>query len=118
MPAPRTGRWDARAALRTSLVPNLVHQPRFVSRIRVLPARRWLRQSECTNSFDEQQQSNHLQEGDGYVIETKEQWRYSAPNNLRPGGGGRGVSRERCAYRGSQTARIRNLSRTRRTTRP
>ena len=32
-----------------------------------------LGQSECPNSFDEQQQSNHQQEGDGCVIETKEQ---------------------------------------------
>ena len=40
-----------------------------------LPCQQWLGQSECPNSFDEQQQSHHQQEGDGCFIETKEQWR-------------------------------------------
>jgi RNA polymerase sigma factor (sigma-70 family) len=44
--------------------------------------------------FDDQQQSNHKEEGDEYVIETKEKRNYRAPSNLHPGGDGSGFSRE------------------------
>jgi hypothetical protein len=34
------------------------------------------------------------EEGDEYVIETKEKWKYRAPSKFHPGGDGRGFSKE------------------------
>jgi RNA polymerase sigma-70 factor (ECF subfamily) len=43
--------FHARKALRKSLTPKLLHQPRFTSRIRILPAGQCLGQNECTNTL-------------------------------------------------------------------
>ncbi len=42
--------FHAKNALRRSVIPKLVHQPRFSRRIRVVPAQRWLPQKERTNT--------------------------------------------------------------------
>jgi hypothetical protein len=52
-----------------------------------------LAQNECRARFDHQQQSNK-EEGDDYVIETKEKRKCRAPSNLHPSGDGRGFSGE------------------------
>jgi len=41
-----------------------------------------------------QQRSNDDEEGNAYVIETKEKQKYRAPSNLPPGGDARGFGRE------------------------
>lgn len=43
--------FHAKNALRKSLIRKLVRQPRFATRIRVLPAGRWLAQSQRTNTL-------------------------------------------------------------------
>jgi len=47
----------------------------------------------------DQQQSTHREEGDEYVIETKENWNYRAPSNLHPGGEALTPSELRPCYR-------------------
>jgi hypothetical protein len=124
--------FHARVALRRSLIPKLVHQPRFASGIRVLPAGQGLtgniaglneesilkgknprqgmaqplrfhgaefprdswRTANARTRLVDQQQSNHKEEGDDYVIETKEKWKRRAPSNLHPDGDARGLGRE------------------------
>jgi RNA polymerase sigma factor (sigma-70 family) len=148
--------FHARNALRRSIIPKLVHQPRFAGGIRFLPAGQGLtgkiaglneesilkgktprqgmmqplrfqgaefprdswRRANARTRFDDQQQSNGKEEGHEYVIETKEKRKCRVPSKLHPSRDGRGFSRELGAWRGNQTSRIRNLSRTRRTTRP
>jgi len=148
--------FHAKNVLRRSMIPKLVHQPRFAGGICVLPAGQGLtgkiaglheesilkgktprqgmvqplrfqgaefprnswRRANARTRFDDQQQSNGKEEGHEYVIETKEKRKYRVPSKLHPGRDGRGFSRELGAWRGNQTSRIRNLSRTRRTTRP
>ena len=148
--------FHAKNVLRRSMIPKLVHQPRFAGGIRVLPAGQGLtgkiaglheesilkgknpqqgmvqplrfqgaefprdswQRANARTRFDDQQQSNGKGEGHEYVIETKEKRKYRVPSKLHPGRDGRGFSRELGAWRGDQTSGIRNLSRTRRTTRP
>jgi RNA polymerase sigma factor (sigma-70 family) len=124
--------FHAKNALRRSMIPKLVHRPRFAGGIRVLPAGRWLtgntaglngesnlrgkksrrgmaqplrfhggefrrdswRKANARTRLDDQQRFNHKEEGDEYVIETKEKWKYRAPSNLHPGGDARGFGRE------------------------
>jgi len=83
--------FHARVALRRSLIPKLVRQPRFASGFVFCPQGNGSRRA---NARTDQQQSNYKEEGDEYVIETKEKRNYGAPNNFHPGGDGRGFSRE------------------------
>jgi RNA polymerase sigma factor (sigma-70 family) len=124
--------FHAKNVLRRSMIPKLVHQPRFASGIRVLPAGQGLRgniagfneestlrgkkprqgmvqplrfqgtefprdswrRPKARTRFDDPRQSNGKEEGDEYVIETKQKRNYRAPSNLHHGGDGRGLSRE------------------------
>jgi len=81
--------FHAKNALRRSLIPKLVHQPRFASGFCSQG-----NGSRRANARTDQQQSNRKEEGDEHVIETKEKRNYRAPSNLHPGGDGRGFSRE------------------------
>ena len=148
--------FHAKNVLRRSMIPKLVHRPRFAGGIRVLPAGQGLTgkiaglheesilkgknprqgmvqplrfqgaefprdsvgRANARTRFDDQQQSNGKEEGHEYVIETKEKRKYRVPSKLHPGRDRRGFSRELGAWRGDQTSGIRNLSRTRQTTRP
>jgi hypothetical protein len=58
-----------------------------------LPRDSW-RIANAQTRLDDQQQSNDKEEGDEYVIKTKEKRNYRAPSNLHPSGDGRSFSRE------------------------
>src|SRR5216683_897585 len=86
--------FHARVALRRSLILKLVHQPRFAGGFMFCPQGNGSRRANARKRFDVQQQSNHKEEGDDCVIETKEKRKCRAPSNLHPGGDGRGFSGE------------------------
>lgn len=83
--------FHAKNALRRSMIQKLVRQPRFASGFVFCPQGNGSRRA---NARTDQQESTHKEEGDEYVIETKEKRNYRAPSNLYPGGDGRGISRE------------------------
>jgi RNA polymerase sigma factor (sigma-70 family) len=85
--------FHARNALRKSLIPKLVHQP-VASGFAFCPRGNHSRRANARIRFNDQHQSNDKQAGDEYVIENKEKWKYRAPSDLKPGGDGRGFSRE------------------------
>jgi RNA polymerase sigma factor (sigma-70 family) len=86
--------FHAKNALRRSLSPKLVRQPRFASGFEFCPQGNGSRKANARTRFNDQRQSNHRKEGDQYVIETKENRNYRAPGNFHPAGDGRGFSRE------------------------
>src|SRR5712692_514892 len=86
--------FHAKNALRRSLSPKLVRQPRFASGFVFCPQGNGSRKENARTRFDDQRQSNHRKEGDQYVIETRENRNYRAPGNFHPVGDGRGFSRE------------------------
>jgi RNA polymerase sigma factor (sigma-70 family) len=86
--------FHAKSALRRSMIPKLVHQPRSAGRIRVFCSQgNGSRRAIARTRFDDQQQFNQ-KKGDEYVIKTKERRNYRAPDNFCRGGGGKGFSRE------------------------
>ncbi len=83
--------FHAKNALRRSVIPKLIHQPRFANGFVFCPQGNGSRKA---NERTDQQQSSRKEEGDENVIETKEKRNYRAPSNLYPGGDARGFSRE------------------------
>jgi RNA polymerase sigma factor (sigma-70 family) len=76
--------FHAKNALRRSMIPRLVHQPR-VGR----------HGANARTRFDDQHLSNEKEQGDQHVIDNKEKRNYRAPSNLHPGGpDGTGFSKE------------------------
>ncbi len=86
--------FHAKNALRRSLSPKLVRQPRFASGFVYCPQGNGSRKANARTRFNDQRQSNHRKEEDQYVIKTKENRNYRAPGNFHPVGDGRGFSRE------------------------
>ena len=86
--------FHAKNALRRSLSPKLLRQPRFASGFVFCPQGNGSRKENARTRFDDQRQSNHRKEGDQYVIETKENRNCRAPGNFHPVGNGRGFSTE------------------------
>jgi hypothetical protein len=79
--------FHAKNALRRSLIPKLVHQPRFATGFAFCPHGNGSRRAKGRMRFNEQQQTNHKEEGDEYVIENKEERKYRVPSNLHHDGG-------------------------------
>ena len=83
--------FHAKNALRRSMIPILVHQPRFANGLVFCPRGDGSRRA---NARTDQRQCNHKEAGNEHVIETKEKGNYRTPSNLYPGGDGRGFARE------------------------
>lgn len=83
--------FHAKNALRRSMIPILVHQPRFANGFVFCPRGDGSRRA---NARTDQRQCNHKEAGNEHVIETKEKGNYRTPSNLYPGGDGRGFGRE------------------------
>jgi hypothetical protein len=83
--------FHAKNALRRSMIPILVHQPRFANGFVFCPQGDGSRRA---NARTDQRQCNHKEAGNELVIETKEKGNYRTPSNLYPGGDGRGFGRE------------------------
>ncbi len=79
--------FHAKSALRRSLIPKLVHQPRFATGFAFCPHGNGSRRAKARMRFNDQQQPNHKEEGDEYVIENKEERKYRVPSNLHHDGG-------------------------------
>ena len=86
--------FHAKNGLRRSLTPKLVHQPRFASGFVFCPDGNGSRRAKARMRFNDQQQSNHKEEGDKYVIETKKRREYRVPNNVHASGDRRDFERE------------------------
>jgi RNA polymerase sigma factor (sigma-70 family) len=86
--------FHAKNALRRSLIPKLAHPPRFATGFAFCPHGNGSSRAKARMRFNDQQQSNHKEEGDEYVIENKEERKYRVPSNLHPSGDGRGFERE------------------------
>jgi hypothetical protein len=86
--------FHAKVALRRSLIPKLEYQPRVASGFVLYPQGDSSRRANARTRFDDQQQSNHKEEGDEYVIENNEKRKRRAPSNLNPAGSGSGCCRE------------------------
>lgn len=52
----------------------------------------------------------HKEEGDNYLIETKEKWKYTAPSNVHSGGGGSFREKTRRVMRKSDVALTKSIS--------
>jgi RNA polymerase sigma factor (sigma-70 family) len=83
--------FHAKNALRRSMIPILVHQPRFANGFVFCPQGDGSRRA---NARTDQRQCNHKEAGDEYVIETKKKRNHRAPSNLNPGRDARGFRRE------------------------
>src|SRR5258706_1293925 len=86
--------FHAKNALRRSLSPKLVRQPRFASGFVHCAQCNGSRKANARTRFNDQRQSNHRKEDDQYVIENKEERKYRVPSNLHPSGDWRGFERE------------------------
>jgi RNA polymerase sigma factor (sigma-70 family) len=62
--------FHAKKALRRSVIPKLTNQPRLSRRIRILPRGQWLGQKDARTRLADQQQSNHKEQADEYVIKS------------------------------------------------
>jgi len=86
--------FHAKNALRRSLIPKLVHRPRFASGFVFCPQENGSRRANARIRFNDQQQSNHKEEGDEYVVETRKKRKHKAPSSFHPCGDARGFRRE------------------------
>jgi RNA polymerase sigma factor (sigma-70 family) len=89
--------FHAKNALRRSLIPKLVHQPRFATGFAFCSHGNGSRRAKARMRFNDQQQSNHKEEGEEgeeHVIENKEKREYGVPSNLHSSGDRRGFERE------------------------
>src|SRR6266403_5910239 len=85
--------FHAKNALRRSLIPRLVHQPRFATGFAFCSHGNGSRRAKARMRFNDQQQPNHKEEGDEYVIENKEERKYRVPSN-HDGGDARSFGEE------------------------
>jgi len=86
--------FHAKNALRKSMIPKLVHRRQFATGFAFCLHGNGSRRPNARMRLNDQQQSNHKEEGGEYVIENKEEREYRVPSNLHPCGNGRGISSE------------------------